>query len=347
MRRESSPEHPEHPQHLEQPQHPEQPQRPGQPQRPERKKPGHGRLRRRLLGPQNRNLWFWVFVGPFAIGLGLFTYVPLAWSVYLSFFDAHNTVSPTRFVGLDNYTAMLRDNAFTDSLVTFGVFTAFIVPATYVLSLALAVMVNRVERFQAFFRSVFFLPVACSYVVASLIWKMSLFSGVRFGLANTVLGWFGADGVAWLSTTDPPWYWLVIVTVRLWLQAGFYMVLFLAGLQRISPRLYEAAAVDGARPGWQVFRYITFPQLRATSVAVVLLLVINAFQAFDEFYNLLSDARGYPPYARPPLVYLYYTALGQEQNLGLGSAGAVILALIIAVVTLVQARWFGLGRKEE
>ncbi|MBJ7903572.1 sugar ABC transporter permease [Streptomyces sp. NPDC004549] len=290
--------------------------------------------------------WFWVFVGPFALGLALFTYVPLLWSVGLSFFDAHNTVTPTHFVGLDNYTAMLKDDAFRDSLKTFLVFTAFIVPATYVVSLGLALMVNRVRLARAFFRSVFFLPAACSYVVASLIWKMSIFSGVRFGLANTVLGWFGADSVAWLSTTDPPWYWLVIVTVRLWLQAGFYMILFLAGLQRIDPVLYEAAAVDGARPGWTVLRHITLPQLRATSVAVVLLLVVNAFQAFDEFYNLLSGARGYPPYARPPLVYLYYTALGEGQNLGLGSAGAVILALIIAVVTVGQARWLKLGRTD-
>ncbi|MWA08521.1 ABC transporter permease subunit [Streptomyces sp. BA2] len=302
--------------------------------------------RRKLWGQQNRTLWFWVFVGPFLLGLGVFTYVPLGWSVYLSFFDAHNTVTPNDFVGLGNYTEMLRNEAFTDSLWTFLVFSLFIVPATYALSLALALMVHRQRRAQAFFRSVFFLPAACSYVVAALIWKMSIFNGVRFGLANTVLGWFGGDQIAWLSTTDPPWYWAVIVTVRLWLQAGFYMVLFLAGLQRISPTLYEAAAVDGARPGWQVFRHITFPQLKATSVAVVLLLVINAFQAFDEFYNLLSDSRGYPPYARPPLVYLYYTALGQGQNLGLGSAGAVLLALIIAVVTVGQAKWFGLGRKE-
>ncbi|MEU1133672.1 sugar ABC transporter permease [Streptomyces sp. NPDC005900] len=302
---------------------------------------------RRPLGSQNRTLWFWVFVGPFALGLVVFTYVPLAWSVYLSFFDAHNTVSPTDFVGLDNYASMLRNDAFTDSLATFALFSAFIVPTTFVLSLALALMVNRTRRAQAFFRSVFFLPAACSYVVAALIWKLSIFNGVRFGLANTVLGWFGAEQVAWLSTTEPPWYWLVIVTVRLWLQAGFYMILFLAGLQRIPPVLYEAAAVDGARPGWQVLRHITLPQLRATSVAVTLLLVINAFQAFDEFYNLLSDSRGYPPYARPPLVYLYYTALGQGQNLGLGSAGAVILALIIAVVTVGQARWFGLSGKEE
>lgn len=252
------------------------------------------RRRRRRGSVRHRTLWFWIFVGPFAAGLALFTYVPLAWSLYLSFFDAHNTVSPTHFIGFDNYASMLRDGAFTDSLWTFTVFSLFIVPATYALSLALALMVNRLRAAQAFFRSVFFLPAACSYVVAALVWKLSIFNGVRFGLANTVLGWFGSDQTAWLSTTHPPWYWLVIVTLRLWLQAGFYMVLFLAGLQRISPQLYEAAAVDGARPGWQVFRHITFPQLRATSVAVVLLLVINAFQAFDEFYNLLSDARGYP-----------------------------------------------------
>ncbi|WP_031093300.1 MULTISPECIES: carbohydrate ABC transporter permease [unclassified Streptomyces] len=291
-------------------------------------------------------LWFWVFVGPFALGLALFTYVPLLWSVALSFFDAHNTVTPTHFVGLDNYSAMLRDRAFVASLETFLLFTAFIVPVTHVFSLSLALMVNRLRTARALFRSVFFLPAACSYVVAALIWKMSLFNGVRFGLANTVLGWFGGDPVAWLSTTDPPWYWLVIVTVRLWLQAGFYMILFLAGLQRIDPVLYEAAAVDGARPGWTVLRHITLPQLRATSVAVVLLLVVGAFQAFDEFYNLLSDARGYPPYARPPLVYLYYTALGQGQNLGLGSAGAVILALVVTVVTVGQARWLRLGRTD-
>lgn len=300
----------------------------------------------RLLGPQKRHLWFWIFTGPFVVGLAVFSYVPLLWSIALSFFDARDTVTPTRFVGFDNYASILGNSAFTSSLGTFAVFSLFIVPTTFALSLALALMVHQLKFARAFFRSVFFLPTACSYVVASLIWKMSIFNGVRFGLANTVLRWFGADPVAWLSTTHPPWYWLVIVTVRLWLQAGFYMVLFLAGLQRIPRPLYEAAAVDGARPGWQTFRYITFPQLRPTSVAVALLLVINAFQAFDEFYNLLSTSSGYPPYARPPLVYLYYVALGQGQDLGIGSAGAVVLALIIAVVTVVQARWFGLGRKE-
>ena len=298
--------------------------------------------RQRLLGTQDRNLWFWVFVGPFVVGLVGFVYVPIVWSIWLSFFDARNTVTPTTFVGLGNYADMLSDPAFRSSLLTFVVFAAFIVPTTFVLSLGMALLVHRARWFQPFFRSVFFLPTACSYVVASLVWKMSIFSGVRFGLANTVLGWFGIAPTPWLSVTQPPWYWLVIVTVRLWLQVGFYMILFLAALQRISPALYEAAAIDGA-VGWKVLRHITVPQLAATSSAVLLLLLVNAFQAFDEFYNLLSSTGQYPPYARPPLVYLYYTALGAGQDFGHGSAGAVILTLVIAVVALGQGRLMRFG----
>ncbi len=293
--------------------------------------------RRRLLGRQDANLWFWVFVGPFFAGLVLFIYVPIAWSAYLSFFEAYNTVTPTRVVGVGNYVDMLSDPNFRESLWTFLVFAAFIVPTTFVLSLGTAVLVARTRVAQTFFRSVFFLPTACSYVVAALIWKMSIFSGVRFGLANYVLGWFGVSAIPWLSVTDPPWYWLVIVSARLWLQIGFYMILFLAGLQRISPTLYEAAAIDGAQ-GWQVLRHITVPLLRPTSVAVLLLLLINAFQAFDEFYNILSSFGTYPPYARPPLVYLYYTALGQGQDFGHGSAGALILTAMIALVAVLFGR---------
>jgi multiple sugar transport system permease protein len=304
-------------------------------------------LARRVAGHQNNNLWFWVFVGPFALGLVVFVITPVVWSVVLSLFEARNTVSPTEFVGLRNYREMLSDRAFRQSLVTFVAFAAFIVPLTFVCSLGLALLVNRARVAKAFFRSVFFLPVACSYVVASLIWRMSIFNGVRFGLANTVLRAFGFEGRQWLSRPDPPLYWVVIVSQRLWLQVGFYMLLFLAGLQRIPQALYEAAAVDGATRGWQTFRFITFPQLRATSAAVVVLLLVNAFQAFDEFYNLLSNAAGsYPPYARPPLVYLYYVALGRQQDFGHGSAGAVILTLIIATFTLIQGRLFGFGRRE-
>ena len=297
----------------------------------------------KLKGIRGTSLWFWVFVGPFLVGLLIFGYIPIVWSLFLSFFDAQNTVTPTNFVGLDNYIQMLTDPNFLSAMLTFTIFAIFIVPLTFALSLALALLVNQVKVAKAFFRSAFFLPTACSYVVASLIWKLSIFNGVRFGLANTMLDWFGFDPIAWLSTVNPPWYWIPLVTVRLWLQLGFYMILFIAGLQRIPTELYEAAYVDGAKPGWQTFRYITFPQLRATSIAVLLLNLIAAYQAFDEFYNLVGNVN----YARPPLVYLYGVSLGSIQDLGRGSAGALILAVVIMIVTLIQSRIFGFGKASD
>ncbi|SFG07358.1 carbohydrate ABC transporter permease [Streptomyces mirabilis] len=309
--------------------------------RPASAKASPARPRRGLRGSSTFN--FWLFTSPFLIGLTVFVYVPIGWSLWLSFFEARFTVTPSKFVGFDNYWQMLQDSKFTGSLVTFTVFAAFIVPATWALSLGLALLVNRLRFMKAFFRSVFFLPTACSYVAAALVWKMSMFSGVRFGLMNTILGWFGVENIAWLANPDPPWYWLVIVTLRLWLQAGFYMILFLAALQNIPPELYEAAAIDGARPGWQTFRYITLPQLRATSTAVILLLVIAAYQAFDEFFNLLAKTT----WGRPPLVELYYTALGESQDYGEGSAGAVILTLLILIVTLAQGKFLGFGRGDD
>ena len=117
-------------------------------------------LSRRVRGPQDRNLWFWVFVGPFVLGLLVFVYLPIAWSLLLSFFDARNTVTPTRFVGLGNYADMLSDAAFRSSLLTFVVFAAFIVPTTFALSLGVALLVNRARFARTFFRSVFFLPTA-------------------------------------------------------------------------------------------------------------------------------------------------------------------------------------------
>jgi multiple sugar transport system permease protein len=295
---------------------------------------------------RDRNRWFWVFVGPFAAGLLVFVYVPIVWSVYLSFFDARNTVTPTHFVGLGNYGYLLRDPAFVASMGTFVVFAAFIVPVTYACSLGLALLVNRARVAQAFFRSAFFLPTACSYVIAAMIWRLSFFNGARFGLANSLLRSLGFDSVNWLGGGNYL-YWVVLVTLRLWLQVGFYMILFLAGLQRIPADTYEAAAIDGA-VGWKVLRYITLPQLRATSVAVVLLLLISAFQAFDEFYNTLISVGGYPPFARPPLVYLYLISLGGgTQDLGLGSAGTIILTAVVAVVGVAQLKIFAVGGAED
>src|SRR3954452_18318327 len=108
---------------------------------------------------------FWLFVGPFLIGLVIFVYLPIIWSLILSFSRAQNTVTPGNWVGLGNYIDLIKPGPFLDSLATFTVFAAFIVPLTFVLSLGLALMLTRVRILRGFFRSVFFLPTACSYVV--------------------------------------------------------------------------------------------------------------------------------------------------------------------------------------
>jgi multiple sugar transport system permease protein len=293
---------------------------------------------------------FWVLMAPMLIGLALFTFTPIVWGFLISLSEARNTVSISEFVGFDNYVDILRDGAFRKSLRTILIFTAFIVPLTFAISLTLAMLVNGVGFGRPFFRTVFFIPTAVSYVIASLVWKTSIFNGTPYGVANLALyEWFGYEKViSWISPPagDPPWYWLVLVTVRLWLQVGFYMIIFIAGLQEIPRDLYEAAYVDGARSGWTTFRTITLPMLRNTSIAVLLLNFIAAFQAFDEFANIFGStgaSAGNLGLARPPLVYLYQIGLG-NQNYGLASAGAFILTAIIIVVTLVQGRIFGFGR---
>ncbi len=286
---------------------------------------------------------FWTFVGPLVIGLTVFFYIPIIWSIVLSFADARGVVMPTAFVGLQNYIDMLQDAQFVKALVTFIVFAIIIVPTTFVSALALALLVSGAKFAQGFFRSVFFLPTACSYVLASIVWKMSIFNGSQYGLANTILHSLGLSQIVWISTPTPPWFWLVLVTVRLWLQLGVYMIIFIAGLQEVPRELYEAATVDGARRGWQTFWYITLPQLKNASIAVLLLNVIAAFQAFDEFWNIMSG--GNQVLARPPLVYLYNVTLSGG-DYGRGSAGAMILTIIIVLFTLLQGRILGFGKAD-
>ncbi|GAA1489829.1 sugar ABC transporter permease [Brachybacterium sacelli] len=288
-------------------------------------------------------LAFWLFFTPFLVGLCIFTILPLLWGGTLSLFEARGTVLPTKFVGLDNFTNFLVDTAFLQSLRTFIIFALFIVPVTMASSLGLAVLVNGLPRFQTFYRSVFFLPTACSYVVACVVWRLSLFNGLESGVVNTLLGMVGVDSIAsWLSSS--PYWWIVLVSVRLWLQVGFYMLLFLAGLQAIPTQMYEAAAVDGLNPGgFRMFRMITLPQLRTTSAAVLLLQLIAAFQAFDEFYNLTGNN----PETRPPLVYLYNIALGPQQDFGTGSAGALVLTAIMVIAGLLQTYLMGFGSNDD
>ncbi|MEF2279386.1 sugar ABC transporter permease [Deinococcus sp. YIM 134068] len=301
--------------------------------------------RRRRPGGRDE-LAFWTFVGPLVLGLVAFILVPMGWGLLLSFSEARASIDLGRWVGWENYRTLLADPGYLGALKTAVIFAVFIVPTTFFLSLGLAMLVNSTRIGRAFFRSVFFLPTAVSYVVASLIWKLGLFSGVSFGIANKALLALGLDTIAWTSSL--PWVWVALISVRLWLQIGFNMLLFIAGLNEIPASLYEAAKMEGAERGWAVFRFITLPMLRNTSVFVLFTTVVAGFQSFDEFYNVLGSVNGGSSAAaalgaRPPLWYLYDTAFA-SQDYGQATAGAFILTALILVVALVQSRIVGLGR---
>ena len=294
------------------------------------------RLAAGAKGLRRDTITFWLMVGPLLLGLLFFTFTPI-------------NISLRNFVGLENYREILADKAYIRSLVFITQFTLFIVPTTYLTSLFLAVLVHNASFLKGFFRTVFFMPQAISYVIAAMIWRMSLFSGLPYGLANMIL-WvlFKVDPIAWIGTVRPPWHFVVLISVRLWLQVGFYMIIFVAGMEDISRELYEAAQVDGAQSKWALFRHITFPLLRNTSIFVVLMNIIHAFQAFAEFYNILGTTwtgGALLSLARPPLVYLYQIAMGQ-QYYGRGTAGAFVLAALMIIATLIQSKLTGGMGKE-
>ncbi|HEV2529085.1 MAG TPA: sugar ABC transporter permease [Thermomicrobiales bacterium] len=293
---------------------------------------------------------FWVFVGPMIIGLTIFTFIPIVWGFLISLSDARNSVSVGNWVWLENYRYMIGNNEFRRSLITILIFTAFIVPLTTAFALALAMLVNALTLGRGIFRTIFFIPTAVSYVVASLIWKTSIFTGVPSGFANTVVYWLsGSDPTSPVYNWVNEFTWYVLVSVRLWLQVGFYMIILIAALQNIPRDLYEAAYVDGGKPGWTTFVTITLPQLRNAIVAVVVLNLIGAFQAFDEFYNILSGGLASSAnlnLARTPLIYTYQIAIG-NQDYGRGAAAGFILTAIIIVITVVQGRLFGFGRSND
>ncbi len=294
----------------------------------------------------NHALPFFLFTGPLLIGLTIFTFIPIIWGFLLSFSVGRGSVALGPWVGAQNYETLLRDPAFRESLATIVFYMIVVVPITFAISLGLALLVNQSKVGRGFFRTVFFIPFAVSYVVASLVWKLGIFN-VPSGAVMELLSAVGLPTTDFISSASPPLYWIVLVSVRLWLQVGYYMVIFIVGLQEIPEHLYEAARVDGARR-WATFWHVTMPMLRNTSVAILILLLIAAFMAFDEFYNIMGGELGgaNASLARVPLQYLYSIALG-SQHYGQAAAGSFILSALIVIVSIVQARVFGFGRSND
>jgi multiple sugar transport system permease protein len=275
------------------------------------------------------------FLTPTLAHLLLFTAFPVLFSLYMSFHE-WNAISAPRFAGADNYGKLLRDPQFIQSFWNTLYFTAGTVVPRTALALGLALLINAKIRGQAFYRSAYFLPALTPLIAISQIWLWIFEPSV--GLVNGYLRALGIVGPPWLSSTE--WAMPAVIIMTIWSSVGYYMVIYLAGLQGIPGEIYEAARIDGAG-GWRAFRAITLPLLGPTTFFVVVISVIASAQAFGQIYVL---TQGGPAGATTVLAwYLYQTAF-QYLESGYASAIAWVMFLIIFGLTLVQ--WLFARRDE-
>lgn len=281
--------------------------------------------------------WGLVFISPFYLLFAVFGLYPLLFSVYLSFIK-WNGRGPLVFVGLDNYTLLLQDNVFWQSMAN-GVILFFLyVPIMTFLALVVAVVLNsqRVRGFQ-FFRTVIFMPFVTNMVAAGFTFQILL--NQNYGLFNIFLGWLGLPAVPWLNSE-----WGARVSLSLlitWAWLGYNMVIMLAGLQTIPKELNEAALIDGANPA-QAFLHVTIPLMQPVILFSVVLSTAGSFGLFAENMSLFSLSQGVGPLNSTitPIVDIYREAF-RNLRLGYASAAAYLYFAIIFVFTLFQVRRFG------
>ncbi|MCZ7547220.1 MAG: sugar ABC transporter permease [Anaerolineae bacterium] len=280
---------------------------------------------------------------PYAFLLpGLLLYVlwmlyPLVYELYISFFEWN--IMPgqeSTFVGLANYEQALTDPNFWLALRNTAQYTVVTVIGQMLLGLGVAVLVHRVTFGKRIFRAIYYLPVVTSWVVVSFLFQY-LFSSGRSGLINhilvSVLGLL-PEPVAWLGESSTAW--IAIYALGIWKGVGWAMVVFLAALQGIPPELYEVAAIDGAGE-WGQFRHITLPLIRATTLFVMVALIIGGFQVFISVYLITGGG----PLHRTEVVlsYMYDRSFGRLL-FGYGAALSYILAAIVVFVSFLQMRVF-------
>ena len=278
----------------------------------------------------------WWFVAPAVLVIGGFFFVPVAAAFLLSFtdFDIYALASfdNTRFIGLENYAALLGDSIFWKALVNTFYFAAVGGPLTIAISLAAAVLLQaRLVRFKGLFRTIYFAPVVTTLVAVAVVWRYLYHP--RFGLLNYGLGWFGIGPIDWLG--DPRWAMPAIILLAVWKNFGYNMVVFVAGLQSIPEELYEAAELDGAN-AVQRFRHVTLPMLGPTFLFVTVITMIGYLQLFAEPYVM---TQGGPLRATTSVVLLMYEQGFRWWNMGYAAAIAFVLFLVIFAVTLVQLRF--------
>lgn len=272
----------------------------------------------------------WSFIAPNFIGFLIFTLVPVVFSLVLAFMKWDSFSTP-EFVGIQNFSRMLSDDTFWISLKNTFLYTIGVVPLTLICSLGLAILLNQKIRGVKFFRTAFFFPYVTSLVAIAVVWSM-LFHPTM-GPINQFLRLVIENPPGWLSSSD--WALKAIIIVSVWRGMGYYMILYLAGLQGISKELYEAAAMDGANK-WKQFIHITVPALRPTTFFVTIMLVINCFKIFD-LVQVMTD--GGPGRATNVLVYQVYNEAFVKFNFGYASAIAMVLFVIVLVITVIQFKW--------
>lgn len=295
----------------------------------------------------------WLFMLPALIILGVFTFYPLVYGVILAFFE-NNLIGDSHFVGLDNFTRAFQDKDFLMSLFHSALYL-LVVPLIQIAAIGMAVLVNNKLKGVAVFRAIFYVPVITSLVVAAVVWKWIY--APDYGLLNSGLRWFNEvvqqttirrfHGVNWLG--DPAIALTSIAFVTFWKGVGYYMVVYLAGLQSIPKELEEAGRLDGAK-GWSMLRFVTIPLLMPTVALCTILSTIAALRVFDEVLVMSGGASGNPN--KSTLVastYIYgraFGAIGGRFDFGYAAALSLILAAIIWVFTAVNLKFFSKGGLE-
>lgn len=272
-----------------------------------------------------------LFVLPSLLLFAAFLAIPLVYSLIISFSDWSMMRGPT-WIGLENYQRLLTDDIFFLSLRNTAVFTILFVPTLTVLSLGSAALLNQKIRGKNLFKALIFIPVITPSIVVGVVW--TYFYQPELGLLNGLLRLLNLPTGLWLGSQEMALPALVIVT--LWQRFGWFMILFLAGLQDIPVEVKEAAAIDGASP-WQSFWQITVPLLRPTVVLVTILAAISAFQVFDLIFIMTE---GGPAYATQTLSYYIYTKAFRSFDMGYAAAMSYVLFAILLVLSIVQMRIF-------
>ena len=273
-----------------------------------------------------------LLAAPYAAFLLVFSVYPIVFALVLVFLQWDLVTTPT-FAGADNIRLLLNDGRFWRAVANTFVFLSIHVPLQIITALALALALNRQLVGRSFWRAAFFLPVVISGAVVAILWSNLYATDV--GLINRLLVRIGVSPVPWL--TDPTTAMPAIAVMVTWKNVGFYVIIYLAGLQYIPRSCQEAIELEGAS-AWQRFRYLTLPSLLPQTILVITLSTINGFQLFIEPYVMTGGG----PLRRTYSVVLYlYTNAFAYQKMGYAATIGVALALIIGVVVLIQRRVIG------